>query len=131
MPEPWPEGKYADPEKARERYEAGLRVDRAARAELFRFDTGEGHTGLCAALVAAVVVGWFGTPAAAALWVGGPVAVVHLLASVFAWRAGLRGRALLGRAYRQTFGWLTLGIRSTPGRPRRPRPPGCQWPVAG
>ncbi|MFJ6480359.1 MULTISPECIES: hypothetical protein [unclassified Streptomyces] len=110
MLEPWPEGKYADPEKARERYEAGLREGREARAELFRFDPGEGHIGLCVVLVAAVVVGWFGGPAAAALWVGGPVAVVHLLASVFAWRAGLRGRALLGRAYRQTFGWLTLGI---------------------
>ncbi|MFD9164034.1 hypothetical protein ACFVZ8_18925 [Streptomyces sp. NPDC059558] len=110
MPEPWPEGKYADPQKARERYEAGLGVDRKARAELFRFDTGEAHGGLAVVLVAAVVVGCFGSPAAAALWVGGPVAVVHLLASLCAWRAGLRGRALLARSYRQTFGWLSLGI---------------------
>ncbi|MFI8344194.1 hypothetical protein ACIF8W_29580 [Streptomyces sp. NPDC085639] len=45
MLEPWPEGKYAGPQKARERHEPGLGVDREARAELFRFDTGEAHGG--------------------------------------------------------------------------------------
>lgn len=108
MPEPWPEGKYADPQKARERYEAGLGVDREARAELFRFDTGEAHGGLAVVLVAAVVVGCFGSPAAAALWVGGPAAVVHLLASIRAWRPAC------------------VAARCWPGPTGRPSD-GCPW----
>ncbi|MET9877376.1 hypothetical protein ABZZ36_22475 [Actinacidiphila glaucinigra] len=104
MEKEWPEGRAADPEAARERYEADLRSGRGAVREVLRADRGDAHVGLGAVVVATGIVGVAAGPVVGAL-VAGVFAAVFLTAFGVMLLGGRRRADAADGAYRFAFGW--------------------------
>ncbi|MFJ9725999.1 hypothetical protein ACIRP3_24895 [Streptomyces sp. NPDC101209] len=104
MTQQWPEGRAADPEAARERYDSDLRAARRRLREFLRADLPSAHLGLGGVVVTGVLVGLFAGPAAGAL-VAGAFALLFLAALAVMFLRGLRGAEAGRRAYLFTFGW--------------------------
>ncbi|MCF2532511.1 hypothetical protein [Yinghuangia soli] len=100
----WPEGPYADPEKARERYRQDLAQDRAALREVLRADNKDAHLGVVIVLIAAGMAAWIGGPVVAAS-IGAAFAGLYVLTLAVMLLRGIRGGDAFGRSYRFTFGW--------------------------
>ncbi|WP_416985577.1 hypothetical protein [Streptomyces sp. T028] len=103
-PHEWPEGRVADQEAARKRYEHDMRATRGAIRELFRAEPSDAHLGLGIVLFVSVLVGVLAAPTTGAL-VSGPFAALFLLTLVVMWLRGIRGWEAARRAYLFTFGW--------------------------
>ncbi|MFC8710024.1 hypothetical protein ACFUCQ_08805 [Streptomyces sp. NPDC057197] len=104
MQQEWPEGEYADPDAARERYDADMRASRAAVRTLFRVEMPVAHVGLVIVIIATVFVGAVWSPGAGAT-VAGVFAGLFAVALGVALLVGGRGRDAVRAAYKFTFGW--------------------------
>ncbi|MFF1490444.1 hypothetical protein ACIGZH_38365 [Streptomyces sp. NPDC058319] len=104
MQQEWPEGEYADPDAARERYDADMRASRAAVRTLFRVEMPVAHMGLVIVIIATVFVGAVWSPGAGAT-VAGDFAGLFAVALGVALLVGGRGRDAVRAAYKFTFGW--------------------------
>ncbi|MFB7437684.1 hypothetical protein ACFC01_04905 [Streptomyces mirabilis] len=100
----WPEGPHADPEAARDRYNADMRASRSAMRNLFRVELSIAHMGLVIAIIASVLVGMAWSPRTDAI-IGGAFAALFVVALCVAVLAGSRGRDAVRAAYKFTFGW--------------------------
>lgn len=104
MTEEWPEGRTADPEAARRRYDEDAAKARGELRRGLRADLSDAHIG-AGVVVCATGLAWaVGGPAAAAPVPAG-FAGLYLVALGMAAALGARGRTLLRRAYLVTFGW--------------------------
>ncbi|MGW1953610.1 hypothetical protein ACWCPI_12785 [Streptomyces sp. NPDC001920] len=104
MDQQWPEGPMADPDAARDRYNADLRASRSAIRELFRVELPIAHVGAALAALVSVVVGVLWSPAAGALIAGG-FSALFIVAMAVALLSGRRGWGAVRAAYKFTFGW--------------------------
>ncbi|GAA4843174.1 hypothetical protein [Kitasatospora terrestris] len=106
MEKQWPEGRVADPEAARERYDADLRRLRAGLAMPW-VDVQDAHLGLGLVLLASVLVGVFAGPATAAL-VLAPFGALFLVVLAVQRLRGRRVAVAARSAYLAAFGWLAF-----------------------
>ncbi|MFG2820472.1 hypothetical protein ACGFX4_13680 [Kitasatospora sp. NPDC048365] len=106
MEKQWPEGRVADPEAARERYDADLRRLRDGLAIPW-VGVKDAHLGLGLVLLASVLVGVFVAPAVGAL-VLAPFGALFLVVLAVQRLRGRRVAAAARSAYIVAFGWLAL-----------------------
>jgi hypothetical protein len=99
-----PQGPHADPEAARDRYNADMRESRSAMRNLFRVELSTAHMGLAIVIIASVLVGVAWSPRTGAI-IGGAFAALFVVALCVAVLAGSRGRDAVRAAYKFTFGW--------------------------
>ncbi|MET8576237.1 hypothetical protein [Streptomyces sp. NPDC005012] len=104
MPEQWPEGRFADPEAARARYDAGLRGSRGAVREVLRADVSDAHWGVATVALAATVVGLLVAPVLGAAVAAG-FAALYLGTLAVMHARGVRGSDAVRRSYCFAFGW--------------------------
>ncbi|WP_406408232.1 hypothetical protein [Streptomyces sp. NBC_01643] len=104
MDQQWPEGSNADPDAARERYNADMQASRGAMRNLFRVELPVAHMGLAITIIASVFVGVVWSPSTGVI-IGGAFAALFVVALVVALLAGSRGRDAVRAAYKFTFGW--------------------------
>ena len=100
----WPEGPNADPNAARDRYNADMRASRAAILEVFRVELPIAHVGLLLVVLAGVFVSVVWSLKTGVIIVGA-FAALFVVALVVALLAGKRGRGAVHAAYKFTFGW--------------------------
>ncbi|MFG3245273.1 hypothetical protein [Streptomyces sp. NPDC048187] len=100
----WPEGPHADPDAARDRYNADMRASKDATRNLFRVDLPVAHMGLAIVVIATVFVGVVWSPTTGAI-IGGAFAALFIVALSVAVLAGSRGRNAVRAAYKFAFGW--------------------------
>ncbi|WP_448320245.1 hypothetical protein [Streptomyces sp. CO7] len=104
MPEQWPEGRFADPAAARERYDAGLRGARGAAREVLRAEPPDAHLGLGVVAVAVAVTALLAGPVPGSA-VAGVFAALFLATLAVMRLRGVRGMDAVRRSYLFTFGW--------------------------
>ncbi|MFD4690155.1 hypothetical protein [Streptomyces sp. NPDC058463] len=104
MEQYWPEGPKADPDAARNRYNADMQASRAATRNLFRVELRVANTGLAITIIASVFAGVVWSPRASVI-IAGSFAALFVVALVVALLAGSRGRGAVRAAYKFTFGW--------------------------
>lgn len=104
MEQRWPEGPKADPDAARDRYNADMRASRAAIREVFRVELPIAHVGLMLVVVASVFVSVVWSPGTGVI-IAGAFAALFVVALVVALLAGKRGWGAARAAYKFTFGW--------------------------
>ncbi|MFF3205120.1 hypothetical protein [Streptomyces sp. NPDC002962] len=104
MEQQWPEGPNADPDAARERYNADMQASREAVRNLFRVEMPVAHMGLVIVIVASVLAGAAWSPRTGVI-IAGAFAALFVVAPAVTLPAGGRGRNAVGAAYRFTFGW--------------------------
>ncbi|MFI5470905.1 hypothetical protein ACIA6D_11815 [Streptomyces cacaoi] len=104
MDQRWPEGSNADPDAARERYNADMQASRGAVRNLFRVELAIAHMGLAIAIIAGVLAGAAWSPRTG-LIIAGAFAALFVVALAVALLAGSRGRDAVRAAYKFTFGW--------------------------
>jgi len=100
----WPEGSNADPDAARDRYNADMRASRAAIRELFRIELPIAHVGLALVVVVSVVISVIGSQKTG-LIIAGVFAALFVIALAVAFLSGRRGWGAVRAAYKFTFGW--------------------------
>jgi hypothetical protein len=99
----WPEGRCAEPDAARARYEADLSTARRSAREL-RADLPTAHLGLAVTVIACLLVGAAWSPAAA--WaVAGAFAALFTLVLTTRLVTGKGIRSAVRTAHTATFGW--------------------------
>lgn len=104
MDQRWPEGPNADPDAAKDRYNADMRASRAAIRELFRVELSIAHVGLAIAAMACIVIGVIWSRKTGAI-IAGAFAALFVVALTVALLSGRRGRGAVRAAYKFTFGW--------------------------
>ncbi|MGW6292133.1 hypothetical protein [Streptomyces sp. NPDC055058] len=104
MQQQWPEGSHADPDAARDRYNADMRASNSGMRNLFRVELPIAHWGLVIVILASVFVGVVWSPRTGAI-IGGAFAALFVAALCVALLAGSRGRDAVRAAYKFTFGW--------------------------
>ncbi|MFE9626737.1 hypothetical protein [Streptomyces sp. NPDC006527] len=104
MDQQWPEGSNADPDAARERYNADMQASRAAMRNLFRVELSIAHMGLAITIIASVLVGVVWSPRTGGI-IAGAFAALFVVALAVALLIGRRGRYAVRAAYKFTFGW--------------------------
>ncbi|WP_326628602.1 MULTISPECIES: hypothetical protein [unclassified Streptomyces] len=104
MDQQWPEGSNADPDAARERYNADMQASRGAMRDLFRVELPIAHMGLAITIIASGFVGVVWSPRTGVI-IAGAFAALFVVALVVALLAGSRGRDAVRAAYKFTFGW--------------------------
>ncbi|MFF2515827.1 hypothetical protein [Streptomyces sp. NPDC058086] len=104
MDQQWPEGSNADPDAARERYNADMQASRGAMRNLFRVELPIAHMGLAITIIASVFVGVVWSPRTGVI-IAGAFASLFVVALAVALLAGSRGRDAVRAAYKFTFGW--------------------------
>ena len=104
MDQQWPEGSNADPDAARERYNADMQASRGAMRNLFRVELPIAHMGLAITIIASVFVGVAWSPRTGVI-IAGAFAALFVVALAVALLAGSRGRDAVRAAYKFTFGW--------------------------
>ncbi|MER5469235.1 hypothetical protein [Streptomyces sp. NPDC002685] len=100
----WPEGSNADPDAARERYNADMQASRGALRNLFRVELPIAHMGLAITITASVFVGVVWSPRTGVI-IAGAFASLFVVGLAVALLAGSRGRDAARAAYKFTFGW--------------------------
>ncbi|ALV50989.1 hypothetical protein [Streptomyces althioticus] len=104
MNQRWPEGRYADPDAARARYEADTSAARRSAREALRADLPAAHLGLAVTVIACLLVGAAWSPAAA--WaVAGAFAALFTIVLTTRLVTGKGIRSAVRTAYTATFGW--------------------------
>lgn len=104
MDQQWPEGPNADPDAARERYNADMRASRGAIRELFRVELPIAHLGLMLVAVATAFVSVVWSPKTGVIIAVG-FAALFAVARAVALLSGRRGWGAARAAYKFTFGW--------------------------
>ncbi|MDQ0960373.1 hypothetical protein QFZ66_004251 [Streptomyces sp. B4I13] len=104
MNQQWPEGPNADPDAARERYNADMRASRRAARNLFRVEMPVAHMGLALAIIVSLLAGAAWSPRTGVIIAGG-FAALFVLALAVVLLVGNRGRNAVRAAYKFTFGW--------------------------
>ncbi|MCX5114575.1 hypothetical protein OOK13_40155 [Streptomyces sp. NBC_00378] len=104
MEQQWPEGRHADPDAARNRYNADVRASRGSLGELFRVELPIAHMGLAIVIIASVFAGVVWAPRTG-LIIAGSFAALFVVALCVALLAGSRGRSAVRAAHKFTFGW--------------------------
>ncbi|WP_406716732.1 hypothetical protein [Streptomyces althioticus] len=104
MNQRWPEGRCADPDAARARYEADLSTARRSAREALRADLPAAHLGLAVTVIACPLVGAAWSPAAA--WtVAGAFAALFTLVLTTRLVTGKGIRPAVRTAHTAAFGW--------------------------
>ncbi|MDQ0684875.1 hypothetical protein QF032_003897 [Streptomyces achromogenes] len=104
MNQQWPEGPNADPDAARERYNADMRASRRAVRNLFRVEVPVAHMGLAITIIASVFVGVVWSPRTGGI-IAGAFAALFVVALAVTLLVGRRGQYAVRTAYKFTFGW--------------------------
>ncbi|MFD8420201.1 hypothetical protein [Streptomyces sp. NPDC059466] len=104
MEQQWPEGSNADPDAARERYNADVQASRRAVRELLRVEMPVAHLGLAIAITASVFVSVAWSPRTGAI-ISAAFAALFVVALAVTLLAGGRGWGAARAAYKFTFGW--------------------------
>lgn len=101
----WPEGPNADPDAARDRYDADIRASRAAMRKLFRIELPIAHMGLALVAIVSVVTCVIGSLKTGAI-IAGVFAALFVVVLTVVLLSGRRGWGAVRAAYKFTFGWV-------------------------